>query len=1584
MADSHEHVLDLLDDYLHGAIASPAVDLRIDRHCRTCRICAVALQQARIRRDALASLAPVESSDALVARTLDHVETVGARRDRINKAVTWALLATAASVALAIGGMHVYYATLRPSPFDLRVLGQATLLPETNAAIRVGLFDQRTNRPVEDVPIEIVLADTRDGFDSDKAVRLASFSTGPIMVGQSISVPDWEDGSYRLYVTAHLPEGVEQIIRPIELRRSWKLMLSTDKPVYRPGQTIRMRSLGLRRPDLKPVAGSEASFTVTDPKGNVIFRRTDVTSKFGIASADCPIAGEVRHGAYEVACTVGNTTSRRTVEVFQYALPKFRVAVESDRPYYGPGDRVRLAVQADYFFGRPVAGATVDVAVRPVDATAGPVTAIQARTDGAGHATVEFALPQTWVGREQDSGNAAFWSLVTVTDTAGQKADRTVRRIVTDQPIQIEVVPESGTLLPRVPNTIYVLTTYADGRPAATRVAVNALNREIETNALGVASFELARNAGTISLVVKATDRAGLAGRRSVELACNQIHGDFLFRTDRAVYEGGQTMTLAAIGGGVEPVLVDFIKDGQTLLTQTVEMADGRGDLVFDLPPELFGTVELCAFRYGPEGLPLRRMKLIHVRPAARLRIETTTDAPEYRPGESAEIQFRLTDAAGNPVPGAIGLAAVDEAVFSVIDQTAGAQGAFFLLEREMLEPIYAVYNWSPDLTAGENDTTRAELEQALFARAVGRHGYRSAALRKMADQFDRFDQSTLDALQRPDWEGELQKGWLPRAVRDFIAEEFSAHSIGDRTFPEHEREVRSRRRAGLNGVGVAWFFFVVIGGAVFLVWGLATGRIKTSLIEWLVVIVIVGMLAALLLPAVGASMSSARRAMEMAAADSIARIPSSAMARPSTPRVRQWFPETLLWRPELVTDDEGRASLSVPLADSITDWRLTTAAVSTDGQLGGAEHAIRVFQPFFVDLDLPPVLTRNDEVSLPAVVHNHLDEPQSVELKLNRAEWFEPLDAEAEVALTQQLELAPREVRSVHFPIKILHVGRHQLEVTARAGDVADAIRREIEVVPDGRAVRRTVSGTLSEPAEMTVDVPETAVPGSPVALVKLYPSAFCQLVEGLDAIFQMPSGCFEQTSSTTYPNVLALDYLRRTRQSRPAVEAKARQYIHVGYQRLASFEVAGGGFDWFGRPPANVALSAYGLMEFRDMARVHDVDPRLIERTRAWLLERREADGRWGGGADDVAVTAYVAWAVFGDGRTDGDAALTLDRLFANSPRSIDDPFVLAMVANAIEAIRPEHPRLAAYRNRLVELRHASPDGKLTWWQQSRGRRTLFHGAGRGGDVETTALAVLALLGSSEHRATASGALRWIAEQKDDRGTWHSTQATVMALKALLAGTGRTQAEPKPRLIEIRVDDHPVRELTIPVDQFDVVRQIELPEAAEPGQHRIRLLDRSGQGTGYLFTARHHVPIDPTVVADAAAPLSISVAYDRTRLAVDDRITAVATIASNLPVAVPMVIVDLPIPGGFELEPGELDALVGAGTIAKYQITPRKAIIYLRGLGAGQTLELQYGLRATMPIKVQVPPAEVYEYYNPDRRATGRPSLLEVVGGG
>src|SRR5947209_9410362 len=145
------------------------------------------------------------------------------------------------------------------------------------------------------------------------------------------------------------------------------------------------------------------------------------------------------------------------------------------------------------------------------------------------------------------------------------------------------------------------------------------------------------------------------------------------------------------------------------------------------------------------------------------------------------------------------------------------------------------------------------------------------------------------------------------------------------------------------------------------------------------------------------------------------------------------------------------------------------------------------------------------------------------------------------------------------------------------------------------------------------------------------------------MDSLLRMPGGCFEQTSSSTYPNVLALDYMKRTRKSTPEVHAKAEGYIANGYQRLLTFEVPGGGFSWFGNAPANKILTAYGLMEFSDMSKVYDVDPKLISRTQQWLAAQQQADGSWKPDAsfinegatnrfnkDALRITAYVAWSL------------------------------------------------------------------------------------------------------------------------------------------------------------------------------------------------------------------------------------------------------------------------------------------------------------------------------------------------------------------
>ena len=169
---------------------------------------------------------------------------------------------------------------------------------------------------------------------------------------------------------------------------------------------------------------------------------------------------------------MGETTSKLTVEVKKYVLPKFKIAVELDQPYYQPGQTVHGKIKADYFFGKPVAAGSAVIEAASLDLGPKVFRELKATTAADGSAEFEFALPATMIGRPQERGDAQLAVRATVTDTGGQKESKAIARVVTTQPIHVDVLPEMGALVLGEPNTVFFVATYADGRPAQVRLTI--------------------------------------------------------------------------------------------------------------------------------------------------------------------------------------------------------------------------------------------------------------------------------------------------------------------------------------------------------------------------------------------------------------------------------------------------------------------------------------------------------------------------------------------------------------------------------------------------------------------------------------------------------------------------------------------------------------------------------------------------------------------------------------------------------------------------------------------------------------------------------------------------------------------------------------------------------------------------------------------------------------------------------------------------------------------------------------------------------------------------------------------------------
>ena len=168
--------------------------------------------------------------------------------------------------------------------------------------------------------------------------------------------------------------------------------------------------------------------------------------------------------------------------------------------------------------------------------------------------------------------------------------------------------------------------------------------------------------------------------------------------------------------------------------------------------------------------------------------------------------------------------------------------------------------------------------------------------------------------------------------------------------------------------------------------------------------------------------------------------------------------------------------------------------------------------------------------------------------------------------------------------------------------------MEKELSISPKGYKVEKVVStGNLDDDISEDILILEDIVENSASAKVKIYASPMAQNVEGMENIFKMPSGCFEQVSSSLYPNILALKYMQDNQIVDEEIKNKALEYISSGYQKLLTYEVKGedGGYSLYGKSPAETVLTAYGLMELTDLKEVYSVDESVINDMNKFLYD-------------------------------------------------------------------------------------------------------------------------------------------------------------------------------------------------------------------------------------------------------------------------------------------------------------------------------------------------------------------------------------------
>ncbi|RPJ58024.1 MAG: hypothetical protein EHM23_18700, partial [Acidobacteria bacterium] len=528
-----------------------------------------------------------------------------------------------------------------------------------------------------------------------------------------------------------------------------------------------------------------------------------------------------------------------------------------------------------------------------------------------------------------------------------------------------------------------------------------------------------------------------------------------------------------------------------------------------------------------------------------------------------------------------------------------------------------------------------------------------------------------------------------------------------------------------------------------------------------------------------------------------------------NAPRLRQFFPETWLWQPTLLTDETGKVTIDLVAPDSITSWKLSVVGTTPEGPAGEpgivmGEGETVVFQDFFVEPSLPYSVSRGEKFKVKVDVFNYLNESQDFQVSFDGPSGLEMLGP-GQLAVTVPANGAV----ATYFEVRPTELGDLDFTVTGIGASRSDAVLRQIKVIPEGIPVDDVKNGVIAAGQKITLPVaaPPLITPDSHSAILFLTPSPVGQSMHGVSDLLGMPYGCGEQNMIFLAPDVEILRYLNEIGELAPEIRAKAEYYINVGYQRELTFQSEDGGFAAFAGKEGSLWLTAFVLSTFSAAREVRDIDETVLAKAADMLKGRQQPDGSFrtdnflihtemaGGLANLFSMTAFSANALADYGQA--GLATALNRaggyLQANSSNVWQDPYSLAIGAVALQKMDGFEALAEQFIDRLLEL--AIREGTGIHWEPY--------------PVETTAYATIALINSraGAGRPEASPAVEWLSTQRNALGGYgDSTQDTVTALRAMFLAARKVRRDVN---LDLTVLDSGQTIFTAHVDQtnFDLL---------------------------------------------------------------------------------------------------------------------------------------------------------------------------------
>lgn len=971
----------------------------------------------------------------------------------------------------------------------------------------------------------------------------------------------------------------------------------TDRPVYRPGQTVHFKHTlrGSAEGRYSTPANADVMVRIQDPRGGTLYEKKLQTDEFGSISGSVELGSEPPLGMYSMSLQVdGNSVMQgpgSSFRVEEYKKPEFEVTIGTDKPTYKLGDTLKVHIHAEYYFGGPVPAADVEYTV-------------QRRTFSS---WIPWPRPFDWLYEED--GNAMVF-----------RHGKGRFGIVPYQPQRSDLVKQGTLRTDAFGNATLELVTQAlektpdaDLEYVIEAKVVDQSRREIAASR----SLKVTRHAFTLSLNPQ-KHLYQPADKVRVEVKAQNAMGEPVAIRGQAVISFVDEREQTDKSGNVK-----FPEKRTELSTRPMDVgASGRGELEFVADrqgyykvvvtaPDPFGaTIEGATYVWVAEGSG----ELAHY---ANRDLEIVLDKETFAVGETLHLLLtsKHTDAY------VLLTAEADDLYYSQVVHVPESSATLDLAIPKSFQP-------NVTLTASlfRGNKIHQEERQILIPPV---EDFLNVAIKAPKAEFQPREEAQIEVLVT-DHKGQPAQAEISLGMVDASIFYIQSETRGDiRKFFHGNQRPRLVRTSssyafqfwahGMAREGLMLNRFSGVGGRM------APGAEPEP------------MAAAEADFSVAAPMLKARRlGQEGQAADEL-----------KEATVRSEFPDTVFWAAHLVTGTDGKAATKIRFPDSLTTWRLTAIADTKETAVGEIALDVRTKKNVIVRLEAPRFFVERDSVVLSAIAHNYLDQPKKVRVSLHAtpeltllaagtsASQLDPSGPGAE-ELFVDIEVPPQEERRVDFLAKARRVGKAKLLAKARTNEESDAVELEYPVLEYGAEKLLAQGGMVLGKSEgedvqtIKVEIPEQIRAGSQRLTIKLQPTIAGVLIESLPYLLDYPYGCTEQTMSRFLPAVLTAHTLKtmgislgeikglgssepsvaqrlKTLQKNPVYDAKELdKIIKAGLKRLADMQQPDGGWGWWKSDSSNPYVTAYVVSGLATAKRAGVGVDGMLERGARFLEQR------------------------------------------------------------------------------------------------------------------------------------------------------------------------------------------------------------------------------------------------------------------------------------------------------------------------------------------------------------------------------------------